>query len=66
MGGIGKAIKKFVNKIVKVWKKLDPLTFKVLDKLGLRSQSRYRRKDGKLRKHLILVQNLLLLSLLHQ
>ena len=38
MGGIGKAIKKFVNKVVKVWKKLDPLTFKILGKLGLRGK----------------------------
>ena len=38
MGGIGKAIKKFVNKVVKVWKKLDPLTFKILEKLGLRGK----------------------------
>ena len=38
MGGLGKAIKKVVNTIVKVWKKLDPLTFKILDKLGLRGK----------------------------
>lgn len=38
MGGIGKAIKKFVNKVVKVWKKIDPITFKILEKLGLRGK----------------------------
>nr|QTZ82745.1 MAG: hypothetical protein [Enquatrovirus sp.] len=38
MGGVGRAIKKFVNKVVKVWKKLNPITFKILKKLGLRGK----------------------------